>query len=169
MPESTIPLCCVVLSIGGLEILCHQPVPDGPALHLAVLRTHCHRPHVQVPSPQPPSSTATFVIPLPPYLFLSGYIVLSIYLLFFRLKKLISRAGICFFLSKFFFFYFLLCVSFWLDFNFPAFFFFLFVSVCVHAALFTFISPRLLVVALCCDSCRAQVWRSPSRAALDCR
>lgn len=36
-------------------------------------------------------------------------------------------------------------------------FFFLFVSVCVHAALFTFISPRLLVVALCCDSCRAQV------------
>lgn len=97
---------CVVLSIGGLEILCHQPVPDGPALNLAVLRTHCHRPHVQVPPLQPPSSTATFVIPLPPYLFLSGYIVLSIYLFFFRLKKLISRAGICFFLSEFFFFYF---------------------------------------------------------------
>lgn len=31
------------------------------------------------------------------------------------------------------------------------------VFVSVHALLFTFISPRLLVVALCCDSCRAQV------------
>lgn len=148
---------CVVLSIGGLEILCHQPVPDGPALNLAVLRTHCHRPHVQVPPPQPPSSTATFVIPLPPYLFLSGYIVLSIYLFFFfRLKKLISRAGICFFLSEFFFFYF--CCVFLFDLILISLhFFFLFVPVCVHAALFTFISPRLLVVALCCDSCRAQV------------
>lgn len=36
-----------------LEVLRHQPVAHGPALHVAVLRAHGHGAHVQVPPPPP--------------------------------------------------------------------------------------------------------------------
>lgn len=47
-------LTCRVSSAVRLEVLRHQPVAHGPALHVAVLRAHGHRAHVQVPPPPPP-------------------------------------------------------------------------------------------------------------------
>lgn len=42
----------------GLEVLRHQSVPHGPALHVAVLRAHRDRAHVQVPAARPACAAA---------------------------------------------------------------------------------------------------------------
>lgn len=128
VPASSIP---PLSSTGGLEVLRHQPVPDGPALHLAVLRAHRHRPHVQVPPPH----TTHLLTPLSPCLVFVIWIYGLVYLFKF-FKKLISRAGICFFFWSFFsLFYFVflfdsILISLY-------FFFFLSVSVCVYVLFFS--------------------------------
>lgn len=42
----------------GLEVLRHQPVPHGPALHVAVLRAYGDCAHVQVPTAAAPSAAS---------------------------------------------------------------------------------------------------------------
>ena len=56
-----------VLSTVRLEVLCHQLVAHRPALHVAVLRAHSDRPHVQVPLPPttlPVCAPHLFLIPI---------------------------------------------------------------------------------------------------------
>lgn len=103
-PPSVLPcsLPCWHLTAGclppavRLEVLRHQPVAHGPALHMAVLRAHGHRAHVQVPpSPPPRLAARRFPSVLKPHFWLFIILIDFFVCFFFFEMYVFFKKGFC--------------------------------------------------------------------------